>query len=183
MIETGRTPIYYNWHEKLKAVAAAVIVWSLPIGLVVWGWQYHEGKALLICGAIAAALFAATWPLLYTWLRSINRPAVVIRGEGIEIEPEFILPWTCIEVVGFKYDGQKGIGIRLREDFERVDAAEIRRRLRNKPSWFMFKMPWSFDYDGLSVPGQDLIQMLRSHGLAVTEHVPDIARGHEDELR
>jgi hypothetical protein len=108
---------------------------------------------------------------------------LVIRAEGLEIAPQPTLPWkTFKDALVFTYDGEKTIGLRLRDDLDPQEVSEIAMRFGRSPDWQLLGMPLAMSFSELSLSGQDILTQLQKHGLKITVSNKAVRLGHKPEL-
>jgi hypothetical protein len=76
----------------------------------------------------------------------------------ITAPPNGLLPWTVFkDALVFTCEGNKSIGLRLRDDLDRSTRSAIEANFGRDLNWNVFRMPVTTAFSGLSMPGQELL--------------------------
>jgi hypothetical protein len=182
---TSAIPVYLNPKTKAVNLIAMLSMVALPLGLFLYGWFFQDTAAALLLTAFG--VFVGGGTLLFIRrariLRFDSAPVFTLRPEALEISPDNTLPWTVFkDAVVFTFEGDKSIGLRLRDDLDRGVRSEIEARFADTLSWQMFRLPVTVDYSSLSLSGDELVEQLRKHGLKVTMHGKEIFVGDKSDL-
>lgn len=181
---TNGTPVYRNSSKRMEIFGIILILLALPIGLFLYSWFFQHDAALLITGfgvfVVGLTLFLTRKSLLSSLS---SEPVFILRSSGIEVPPDKLLLWTVFkDVLVFTYEGDKAIGLRLRDDLDPSTRTEIETNFGGDLSWHVFRMPITMAFSGLSLPGEELSTELQKHGLKISVLEKEIGLGQESEV-
>src|SRR5262252_998609 len=113
--------VYLTGSAKVKNLLTILIVLTLPMGLFAYGWLFRSvGEMVLLTGfgvfVAGGTLFALRNSSLWHFR---STPVLIFHANGMEIPPDTLLPWDIFkDAVVFTHEGQKTIGMRLRNDLD-----------------------------------------------------------------
>jgi len=171
--------------RRAKNLAAILILLTLPTGLFFYGWLFRPiGETVFLTGfgclVVAGTLFAFRKSAL---LQFRSTPVLIFRANGLEIPSETLLEWSIFkDAVVFTYEGNKTIGLRLRDDLDSSTRDTISETLADDLDWTVFGMPVTMPFSGMSLSGSELLDQLKKHGVTINATEKQIGFGEETEL-
>ncbi len=180
---TNIIPVYFNRSEKLSKLAVIAIITALPLGLFLWGWYQGDPTVWVLLTAFGVFVGGGTLLLTRKTLFTGNQPVFVIRADGIEIEPNRVLPWKIFkDAVVFTYEGDKMIGLRLRGNLSHSEQIDLDTMIRKDLHYQMFGLPLTVLFTALTLPGEDVLRQFQKHGLPLSVFDQEIYFGQESVL-
>ena len=182
---TNGVPVYRSNSKRAEHFGIILILLALPIGLFLYGWFFQDAADTLWLTGFGVFVVGLTLFLLWKFkLLSLgSAPVFIFRPTGIEVPPNGLLPWTGFkDALVFTYEGNKSIGLRLRDDLDPSTLSAIEANFGADLDWHMFRMPITMAFSGLSMPGQELLIELQKHGLKINLLEREIGLGQESEV-
>jgi len=182
---TERSPVYLTRSKRVEHFVAVLAFIALAIALLLYGWFFQSAIATFWLAAFGVLVSGFTLWLIRKSrsLRFDSSPVFVFCSDGIELSPDNLLPWDMLkDAVVFTWEGDKFIGLRLREDLYQWERCAIEAKVGHTNAWQLFGMPLTMDYSGLTVSGEGLINQLQISGLKVTIMEKELFLGEETEL-
>ena|SRR5437016_8025859 len=177
--------VYLTRSRRAKNLATILILLTLPTGLFFYGWLFRPiGEMVFLTGfgvlVVGGTLFAFRKSAL---LHLRSTPVLIFRAKGLEIPSETFLPWSIFkDAVVFTYEGNKAIGLRLRDDLDSSTRDTIAETFADDLDWTIFGMPVTMPFSGMSLSGSELLDQLKQHGVTINATEKQIGLGDETEL-
>jgi hypothetical protein len=163
---SGEIKLWPNRRIKAKFTGAIFTTILLPVFFALLAYL-NEGDLRttfgIACG-ISFLLIANVWRQTMNFgLLFSRKPAAVLKeysiagADGIEIPIDLIK-----EIVVVNAYGEKTIGFVMKPGaFEQV-APERVKRIKERPAWFMLKFGFALSYNGLTIPGDRVLEILKN---------------------
>jgi hypothetical protein len=166
MIEsTQGIKIKYRWSKKIQMLGVALF---LVIGFLslLQLMRIHRVIYRQILG-IAIILYLFWLAYRNNLLKLLCAPfrlAFIIYPDGIKLGTKnLFLQWSDLkEIVVFKDMGKKHFGFRLKDDASVLQRSEVQKILHKDLTWEAFKMPFVTTYDSISMPIDEIIEMIHA---------------------
>ena len=182
---TNGVTVFRSNSKRAEHFGIILILVALPIGLFLYGWFFRNPTETLWLTGFGVFVVGLTLFLLrkFKLLSLGSAPVFIFRPTGIEVPPNGVLPWTGFkDALVFTYEGNKSIGLRLRDDLDPSTLSAIEANFGADLDWQMFRMPVTMAFSGLSMPGQGLLIELQKHGLKIKHLERKIGLGQESEV-
>ncbi len=164
MVEsTQGIKVRYRWSSKIQilAVDLFLVIGFLSFLLLM---RIHRTIYLKILGIVTILylLWLAYRSNLLKLLCTPFHSAFIIYPDGIKLgTKKLFLQWSDLkEIVVFKDMGKKHFGFRLKEDASVLQRNEVQKILQKDLTWEAFKMPFVTTYDSISMPINEIIEMI-----------------------
>ena len=162
----GEIKLWPNKRTKAKFTGAIFIILLLPAFFALLGY-WNEGDLRtafwIACGISLLVIVLIFRQTINFGVLFSSKPVAVLKewsiagDDGIEIPRDLIK-----EVVVVNAYEEKIIGFVMKPGaFEQI-ATERAKRIKEKPAWFMLKFGFVLSYNGLTIPGQQVLEILKN---------------------
>jgi hypothetical protein len=161
----GEIELWPNKHTIAKFIAAIFLFLLLP-GFFTLLAYLNEGDLRtafwIACGISFLVIIHVLRQTMNFGVLFSGKPAAVlkeysiVRDDGIEIPIDLIK-----EIIVVKAYGEKTIGFVMKPGaFEQI-APEKAKRIKEKPAWFMLRFGFALSYNGLTIPGHQVLEIIK----------------------
>jgi hypothetical protein len=161
----GEIELWPNKHTIAKFIAAIFLLLFLP-GFFTLLAYLNEGDLRtafwIACGISFLVIIHVLRQTMNFGVLFSGKPAAVlkeysiVRDDGIEIPIDLIK-----EIIVVKAYGEKTIGFVMKPGaFEQI-APEKAKRIKEKPAWFMLRFGFALSYNGLTIPGHQVLEIIK----------------------
>ena len=163
---SGEIKLWPNRRIKAKFIGAIFVTILLPVffAFLAYGNKGDLRIAFGIACGISFLAIATVWRQTMDFgLLFARKPAAALKeysiagADGIEIPIDLIK-----EIIVVKAYGEKIIGFVMKPGaFEQI-APERVKRIKEKSAWFMLKFGFALSYNGLTIPGDRVLEILKN---------------------
>lgn len=167
-------PVEVRAHVRVhvKGLITMLITLLLP-GFMALLALLNEGElrsAYWVAAGIALLIVLYLWRLtMKPFFRSLRKPALVLNESSIAGPDGIEIPVNLVkELVLVNAHGEKVIGFAMKPGaFEQMEPDRVE-QIKERPDWFMLKFGLAVAYNGYTIPGRQLLDLLvRKYNLPV----------------